>query len=132
MNLPIYKIKEVKLDSLKKESQLDKWYFTMIQKSVDELSLLDISRMLRQNIYLDIAIPLTWKKLLENPFCGELYDGQLLELLVRVVQQDPEIKRTNFFEQYKADIEKKINDHEWNNDEEKEEYISLVKQLEKI
>lgn len=132
MDLPIYKIKGVNLDLVKKESPLDKWYYIMIQKFVDELSLLDISRMLRQNIFLDIAIPISWKKLVENPFCGELYDGQLLELIVRVTKQNPGIKHTHFFEQFESDIVKKIEAYEWNTGEEKEEYISLVKQLEQI
>ncbi len=67
--------------------------------------------------------------MVENPLCGELYDGQLLELVVRVAKQNPEIKHIDLFKQFELDIDRNIAAHKWNTDAEKVEYISLVKQF---
>ena len=67
MNLEIYRLKGIELKNLKRDSPLDKWFYEMIQKNVNMLTITDISHMLRQEIYLDIAIPLVWEQLFDNP-----------------------------------------------------------------
>ena len=57
MKEAIYTLKRLKLDELKRTSPLGKWFYEMVQKSVDELTLKDVLHMLRQDVYLDIAIP---------------------------------------------------------------------------
>ena len=69
----IYALKRLKLDELERTSPLGKWFYEMVQKSVDELTLSDVLRMLRQEVYHDIAIPFACTKVLEDPFCGEMY-----------------------------------------------------------
>ena len=90
MGAAIYEIKGLNLENLARESPLDQWFYKVVQKQVSQLDLLDISRMLRQEVFLDIAIPVTEQFLLKNPLCGEMYDGQLMELLVRVLEAHPE------------------------------------------
>lgn len=65
----IYKIKGIELEKVKQNSPLDQWFYGMIQKKESELTLLDLSRLLRQDIYFDTAIPLAWKNTLATPFC---------------------------------------------------------------
>lgn len=119
MSQEIYKIKEVQLSQLKSDSPLEIWFCKMVQKTINELSLLDISRMLRQKIYLDIAVPLAWKKLLENPFCGELYEGQMLEILTRVLNDSVQEKDDASYNIFIAGIKEKIERHEWESNEDK-------------
>ena len=98
MKDPIYKIKNININKLDKISPLDNWFYQLIVKSEDELNILDISRMLRQKIYPDIAISKAWNILHCNPFAGEMYDGQLLELLCEYLQQHPGEK--NYIDYY--------------------------------
>lgn len=58
---------------------LQKWYNQLIDKKVSEIEVSDVLRMIRQNEFIDIAIPKAVKFLLENPFAGEMYEGELLE-----------------------------------------------------
>ena len=74
----------------------------MVQKSVDELTLSDVLRMLRQEVYLDIAIPFACTKVLEDPFCGKMYAEE---------------------------VQQKWETFEWESDFEKEECEKLLFQL---
>lgn len=127
MREKIYIKKNLILHKLKLDCPLDEWFYNMVQKSESELDILDISRMLRQKVYLDIAIPLAWERIMENPFCGEMYDGQLLEILLRVLISST---KNDWYRNYillKKDISIKVEEHEWDSSEEKEEYKSLIK-----
>lgn len=77
----IGEIKKIDTHDISGESALDRWFQQLIQKRVSELTILDISRMLRQNIFLDIAIPMARQWLNNDPNAGEMYEGQLAELL---------------------------------------------------
>lgn len=90
------KIRGIELEKVKQNSPLDCWFYEMIQKKESELTLLDLSRLLRQDIYFDTVIPLAWKNTLTTPFCGEMYEGQLVELLIRASENNPEKKRIVF------------------------------------
>ena len=43
----IYEIKNVDINKLKREMPLDQWFYELVQKKVTELTILDVSRMLR-------------------------------------------------------------------------------------
>lgn len=104
MDAAIYEKKGLDLRTLKRESPLDRWFYEMVQKKESQLSLLDISRMLRQEVFLDIAIPASEVLLASDPLCGEMFDGQLLELLLRVLKVHPEEKQKIRFLQLKESI----------------------------
>ncbi|WP_092247515.1 contact-dependent growth inhibition system immunity protein [Butyrivibrio sp. INlla21] len=67
-------------------SPLELWYNGLINKSIDELSILDISRMLRQGVLLDMAMTKAMDILISNPFEGEIYDGDLLKQVIRALK----------------------------------------------
>lgn len=92
MKEAIYETKGLRLEDLKRGSALDDWFYEMVQKQVVQLNLLDVSRMLRQEVYLDIAIPAAEHYLRLDPLTGEMYEGQLQELLLRVLEAHPEIR----------------------------------------
>ncbi|MDD3393473.1 MAG: contact-dependent growth inhibition system immunity protein [Anaerotignum sp.] len=58
---------------------LQKWYNQLIDKKVSEIEISDVLRMIRQNEFIDIAIPKAVEFLKINPFVGEMYEGELLE-----------------------------------------------------
>jgi L-fucose isomerase-like protein len=132
MNKPIFKLKNININAMKQECSLDKWFIEILQKKVSELNLLDVSRMLRQEIYPDIAVPLTWKILKENPFEGEMYDGQLLELLVRYLMNNQEQKDEISYINFKDTLYDKINKYEWETQDDINSYKVLLDKLDLI
>ena len=64
------------------QSSLTIWYNKVIDKSVEDLDICDVTRMIRQNILLDVAINRAIELFLANPFNGEMQEGDLLKLLV--------------------------------------------------
>lgn len=125
----IYKIKNLDLSKINKNSSLDKWFYEMIQKNVDGLTLKDISRMLRQEIYLDIALPVAYKMVLSDPFCGEMYVGEMIELLTRVYISYPNEREKNFCTELIQKVQQQSDTFDWGSDYEKEEYGNLIAQF---
>lgn len=126
MMAAIYKLKGIELKDLKRDFPLEKWFYEMVQKKVDMLTISDISHMLRQEIYLDIAIPLAWEQLLDNPLCGEMYDGQMIELLTRVLVNNPNIKEADSYAAFEKKVQQMCETYEWENNYEKEEYEEIL------
>lgn len=126
MNLEIYRLKGIELKNLKRDSPLDKWFYEMIQKNVNMLTITDISHMLRQEIYLDIAIPLVWEQLFDNPLCGEMYDGQMVELLTRVFINNPGLKEVDLYTVFEKKAWMIYDVYDWDSDYEKEEYRNIL------
>lgn len=122
----IYKIKNLDLNKINRDSPLDKWFHEMIQKNVDELTLKDISRMLRQEIYLDIALPIAYKMALSDPFCGEMYVGEMIELLTRVYISYPNERDKNFRTELIQKVQQQSDTFDWGSDYEKSEYGKLI------
>ena len=58
---------------------LQKWYNKIIDKTIDEITIADILRMIRQKEFCDLAVEKAVEFLQDNVFAGEIYDGQLLE-----------------------------------------------------
>ena len=127
MGKSIYEIKGLALHELKQTSPLDQWFYEMVQKSTDELTPKDISRMLRQEIYLDLAMPCAWGELMEDPFCGEMYEGQMLELLAKALADHPQEKNIKAFRKLENKIKESLEGHEWNCNREKEEFTEVFK-----
>lgn len=63
---------------------LQKWYNHLIDKKVSEIEVSDVLRMIRQNVFIDIAIQKAVNFLKENPFAGEMYEGELLEKMSKL------------------------------------------------
>lgn len=63
-------------NSDRKLSSLERWYNRMIDKTVSELDKLDVVRMMRQDVFVELAIRRTLFFLQENLFGGELRDGE--------------------------------------------------------
>lgn len=63
---------------------LQLWYNQLIDKKISEINMPDVLRMLRQNIFIEIAIKKSIKYLMIDPFVGEQYQGELLITLSKL------------------------------------------------
>ena len=61
-----------------------------------------------------------------------MYEGQLVELLIRTLENNSEKKENSFYRLFAQDIAQKIETHEWGSDEEKNEYKRLTEELERL
>ena len=120
----IYKIKGLELNKLKQDFPLEKWFYQMVQKKEKDLTIKDISHMLRQEVYLDLAVPIAWNRIVDDPLCGELYEGQMIELLTRVFINKPELREKEKYLSFEKKMEKVYKQYEWENEYEKEEQCS--------
>lgn len=125
----IYILKNIEVDKLKLDCSLDEWFYEMVKKKVSELSIKDLSHMLRQEVYLDIAIPIVWEKLIFNPFCGEMYCGQMLELLTRVFIRNPKLMERGKYEILESKIQSLTETYVWEDYNEEKEFEQLMNNL---
>lgn len=128
----IYMIKNIDIKKLGLNSPLDKWFISLVNKKIEELSVLDISRMLRQEIFPDIAMPVTFERLMENPFEGEMYDGQLLELYIRCLSKYPVYEEREKYIYLCAIASKNIDLYDWADEYSKQEYKKVLNKLEML
>lgn len=104
---------------------LQKWYNQMIDKTIPELTPGDVSRMLRQEVLLDLAMTRAIEFLRENPFAGEMYEGEMLAAIARMETSilAPHAEELNAV---LRDAAEKIAVHEWYYDGEEEELREIV------
>ena len=58
---------------------LQKWYNQLIEKTIAEITVEDVLRMIRQKEFTNLAVSKAINFLKEDVFVGELYEGELLE-----------------------------------------------------
>jgi hypothetical protein len=62
-------------------TSLVEWYNQVIDKTVDELNVTDIAKMIRQNILTNVTLEKAFALFFSNPYDGEFLDGDLLETI---------------------------------------------------
>lgn len=107
---------------------LQKWYNQLIDKQINEITVPDVIRMIRQEEFVDLAISKAVDFLKENVFIGEAYDGQIIEKIsgVDIFFLTPYLD--DFKNILKTALEKSAI-HEWSYDGEKEEFEEMVSSL---
>ncbi|MCM1235251.1 MAG: contact-dependent growth inhibition system immunity protein [Ruminococcus flavefaciens] len=128
----IYELKGIKIKDIKQDSPLDKWFYEMVQKKVNMLTIGDITRMLRQEVYLDIAVPLAEERLLDDPLCGEMYDGEVVDLLTRILIKHPSVKKSDFYMRFEKKVMYMYETYEWDSDYEKTEYEKIISRFRQL
>lgn len=106
------------------EYALETWYARLINKTADEIDLEDASRMLSQNVFIDLGIKKAMEILSEDPIAGEFYDGQLLELL-SAVDLD-EFKDLSQLKLLLQKINNNLSNLDWSSEEDQIEYNELL------
>ena len=104
---------------------LDEWFNSIMSKTVDELTIADICRMLRQKICSAVAIGKAIDMLNDDPFMGELYEGQLMITLYNAKEKYL-CKRYDDIRPILKDAELKALVHQWSSDEDKAEFLRTV------
>lgn len=107
---------------------LQKWYNQLIDKDINEITIADVSRMMRQKIFVNLAMVKAIEFLQENIFAGELYDGEILD---KISELD-----ISFIMPYINDLEKILEIaseesvlHEWSYNGEIEEFKKVIELL---
>lgn len=109
---------------------LQSWYAQLINKNFEELEVLDVLRMIRQNEFLDLAISKAINYLKKNPFVGDMYEGEVLEKLSKL---DISYLIT-YIDEIDNILKKALDEsktHEWLCEEEKDEFKELIKNFSK-
>ena len=73
-----------------------------------------------------------WNILKDNPIEGEMYNGQLLELLIRHLEKSPQDKNLNTYLEFMEKMDNVSMNIEWDVPEDYEVYQKLVKKLKSI
>lgn len=109
---------------------LQKWYNELIDKAIDEVTIADVLRMMRQKEFTELAMEKAIEFLQNNVFAGATYDGELLEKISEI--------NTTFLTTYSDKLKPILKDaldksemHEWSYDGEKEEFNEIVNSVSK-
>lgn len=107
---------------------LQKWYNQLIEKTIDEITIADVLKMIRQKEFTNLAMSKAIYFLQENVFAGELYEGELLEKLSEM--------DSLFLTSYADDLKKimknallKSKIHDWTYDGEEKEFKDIIDAL---
>lgn len=122
----IYMCKYIKQDG--EMYPLQKWYNQLIDKKISEVNVLDILRMIRQREFIDIAILRAVDYLKENPFIGDMYEGEVLEKLSSIEVNS----LTGYLDEIKDILSIaliKNESYEWLNNEEKKEFAEIIRKF---
>lgn len=126
------KIKELyKCERLKGKDPLVIWHNRVIEKREDELTISDVARCIRQNLFVETAAEMLLVYLLHDPYTGDVYGGELMEKA-----RDIDIKYLLKHKDIVSEIIEKANEfienNKWESDEEKHEYKESVDKLGEI
>jgi len=103
------------------KSGLIKWYNNLLNKSPCELNAVDVSKMIRQDILKDFALDILIDLIIANPFDGEMYDGDLLNLIISEgIEEIRNKKGFNDLVLRLDGIDDKINEFDWITEKDKE------------
>ena len=107
---------------------LQKWYNQLIEKTIAEITVADVLRMIRQKEFTNLAMSKAISFLQEDVFAGESYEGELLE---KVSEMD-----SSFLIPYADDLKNIINNalvksetRDWTYDGEEEEFKDMIDAL---
>ena len=109
---------------------LQKWYNQLIEKTIAEITVADVLRMIRQKEFTNLAMSKAINFLQEDVFVGESYEGELFE---KVSEMD-----SSFLISYADDLKNIINNalvksktRDWTYDGEEEEFKDMLNTLSK-
>ena len=106
-------------------SSLAQWYNEIIKKDITQITSFDVIRMLRQKVFIEVAVEKAIDYLNENPFEGDFFEGELLKLLLSMEKK--------YIDEKKEDIlliinnaKKRIENHQWLFEDDKKKFNTLI------
>lgn len=107
---------------------LQKWYNQLIEKTIAEITVADVLRMIRQKEFTNLAMSKAINFLQEDVFVGESYEGELFE---KISEMD-----SSFLISYADDLKNIIKNalvkseiRDWTYDGEEEEFKDVIDTL---
>lgn len=82
----IGKIDESKVNEL--QLPLEQWFERVVDIPFNELSVEDLCRAIRQELFTDQLMPRALEVIKDDPLAGEYYDGELIAALSTVKEED--------------------------------------------
>ncbi|MCR5847844.1 MAG: hypothetical protein K6G75_06960 [Lachnospiraceae bacterium] len=126
------KIKEIyNAEKLSVNDSLIEWHNNVIEKTQAELTISDVARCIRQNIFVETAYEMLLVYLTQDPLAGDMYLGELMEK-AREVDKQLILKHSKSLQDIIIIAEAFIQDNEWELEDEKEEFSKSVDNLKKI
>ncbi len=112
------------------ECTSDEWFNMLMDKKPGQLTVADVCRMLRQKIFSVVAIEKAINILYEEPFAGDMYEGQLLGNLLNAKEKYlapryPDVE--DLIEKLTASAEARV----WEDEDDKSEYFGLIEEFRK-
>ena len=116
------------------QATLSKWYKDIRSKKLSQLSDGDLSRFIRQGMYLEHILYECINRLYKNPFRGEKYDGEIIEALSKNIdvsfwKENEECKKymNDFLNHFSSNVS--IESYEELSEFEKDEILESINQL---
>lgn len=80
------------------QSSLEQWFEQVIDIPLNELSVEDLCRAIRQELYIDKLMPRVWEVMKDDPLAGEYYDGELIAALSTVNEKSLKDQKSTFIQ----------------------------------
>ena len=104
---------------------LQKWYNQLIDKTIHEITVADVLKMIRQKQFINLAMAKAIEFLKENVFVGELYDGEIFEKISELDSSFLVYYADDLKNIIKSALEKSVI-HNWSYDGEEDEFKDIV------
>lgn len=104
---------------------LQKWYNQLIDKTIHEITVADVLKMIRQKQFINLAMAKAIEFLKENVFVGELYDGEIFEKISELDSSFLVFYADDLKNIIKSALEKSVI-HNWSYDGEEDEFKDIV------
>lgn len=105
------------------------WYNQMIDKSLDELDVVDVSKMVRQDILKKVALGRAIDLFIADPYDGEFDDGGLLNVIVSQNYIIDDDSKVNELKELLPKLALEYLEFDWPNEELKNRYYTDIAKL---
>lgn len=106
------------------------WYNQLIDKTIAEIDIMDTLRMIRQKEFLDLAIKKALDYLKVNIFVGDMYEGEMLEMLYGLKNHEL-LPYENDLKNILSHALEESQNHDWLCDEEKKDFEDIIQNFSK-
>ena len=114
------------------ESSLIMWYNNLINKTIEKLDVVDVSKMIRQDIIIDVAVNKSIDLIISNPYEGEFESGDLIKTIISVKYNSILTKRANDILKVIERAKSEYDLFQWDCDSIKEDYFANLVILENL
>ena len=80
------------------QSSLERWFARVIDVPIEDLTVEDLCRAIRQEVCIDQLMPKVLDVLTEDPLAGEYYDGELIAALSTIKGGDLIEQKSSFIQ----------------------------------